>query len=340
MVHLLNRAFDHKPWRLPLFFLANSPGIVLPPAERMVRFALGKGCLYSALLQGADRIHGKSALNNKPLYRAKHTLLVFSLALASCRTVPPAANPTPEVIPMRLITSQATAPLLYDLVKAYQPENAILAWDIQVGDGDALLEWLQQGRAPYAVVGYLPPTAGLTPDTLWSTPLGTYGVAFVVHPENPIQALSVAQIRAILQGRITNWQEVGGSDVPLQLVVRDLAGGEGALVQTLLLGDRTLWQSARLAASGTDVVALVAESEGTIGFVSTGYVTDETVRPLAVEGILPTVAALTEGTYPIRAPILAIGRAEPGNDAYRAFFAWVQSPAGQAIVQRYYGGLQ
>jgi ABC-type phosphate transport system substrate-binding protein len=63
------------------------------------------------------------------------------------------------------------------------------------------------------------------------------------------------------------------------------------------------------------------------------------VRALAIEGVLPTPDTLTAAQYPIRAPVQFVGLSAPGDDAYRAFFAWVQSPAGQAVVRLHYGGL-
>ncbi|MGV2434793.1 MAG UNVERIFIED_CONTAM: hypothetical protein LVT10_07835 [Anaerolineae bacterium] len=40
--------------------------------------------------------------------------------------------------------------------------------------------------------------------------MGLNALVFIVHPSNPIDQLTLAQIRAIYGGEITNWQEVGG----------------------------------------------------------------------------------------------------------------------------------
>jgi phosphate transport system substrate-binding protein len=54
--------------------------------------------------------------------------------------------------------------------------------------------------------------AGLT---LKLTPFAREAFVFVTSAENPVDRLSLAQIRAIYSGQITNWKEVGGADAPI-----------------------------------------------------------------------------------------------------------------------------
>jgi len=268
---------------------------------------------------------------------AKRSLVVLSLALAGCGTPLPASNPTPEAYTLRLITDNASAPLLYDLVSAYTSTRALIVWDIQVSDGAAVADWLQAGRAPYAFWGMLPDAVNNAPD-YWLAPVGIGGVAFVVHPTNTVSDLSPDQVRNILSGRIVNWAELGGADRPIVVVARGESSTEGQLVQRIVLGDRRIRPDARLALTGKALIDLVAEEPGAAGFVSVGYLSSA-VRPLALEGIPPTPQTLGEETYPLRSPIVIAGLEAPGDDAYRAFFAWVQSPAGQAVVQAQHGGI-
>ncbi len=274
----------------------------------------------------------------KPIKSAKRTIVILSLALAGCRATLPAASPTPEMLSLRLLADNATAPLLRDLVSHYRPDHTLIAWDIQVGEDDTLLNWLKDSTAPYALVGYLPRPGGSGTETLWATPVGQHGVAFVVHPTNPISALTAAQLRGILQGQIDNWLQLGGANAPLTVVAREEQSSDAALVQTIVLGDRRTTRNALLATTGQAVIDLVSADPSAIGYVSTGYLSPA-VRAVAVENVLPTPDNLTAAQYPIRAPITFVGLTAPSSDAYRAFFAWVQSPDGQAIVRQHYGGL-
>lgn len=270
---------------------------------------------------------------------ARRTLVALSLALAGCRATLPAASPTPEVVSLRLLVDGASAPLLRDLARSFPVGNAIVIWDIVPLEPRRALVELARGESPFAVLSYLPDPRLVAEDGgLWATPLAQLGIALIVHPTNTLSNLTAAQARALLRGQVRNWAELGGADRPVQVVARPAESSESAIVRALLLGDQPIARTARLAPTSQSVLDLVRADPNSIGYVSTGYI-GEGVRLLALEGILPTAEALTAQTYALRAPILAVGNAEPADDLYRAFFAWIQSPEGQRLVRRAYGGL-
>lgn len=286
----------------------------------------------------ARSLSGLVTLYQSGLKKAKHTILVLSLALSGCRTQVAPASPTPEITSLRLFTDRATAPLLRDLVSHYRPANVIISWDIHESDPPAILDWLKSDDSTYALTSWLPPAAW-APGGLWATPVGQDAVAFVVNPATPISTLSAAQLRAILQGRVSNWLALGGENVPLTVIARPPESAAAQLVQTMVLGERSTTLNARLATTDAAVVALVGSIPGAFGYISVGYV-DDTVRAVPLDNIPPLPVTITANQYPIRAPILFTGKQPPGDDAYRAFFAWVQSEAGQRIVRQHYGALQ
>jgi phosphate transport system substrate-binding protein len=51
--------------------------------------------------------------------------------------------------------------------------------------------------------------------TLEQIPVAIDGMIFYVHPELPIAGLSLTQIQNIYAGKVTNWKEVGGPDLPI-----------------------------------------------------------------------------------------------------------------------------
>jgi len=46
-------------------------------------------------------------------------------------------------------------------------------------------------------------------------------IAVIVHPDNPVQQLTLQQISDIYTGKITNWRELGGEDRPIVLLSRE-----------------------------------------------------------------------------------------------------------------------
>ncbi len=270
---------------------------------------------------------------------AKRTLVALSLALAGCRATLPAASPTPETVSLRLLVDSASAPLLRDLASSYREASALVAWEIVTVEPRFALAALAGGDVPFAVLSHLPdPRLVEDGGSLWATPIGQLGIALIVHPSNTITNLTAAQVRALLRGQVRNWSEVGGTDRPVQVVARPDESSEAATLQGLLLGSGRITRTARLAPSGQSMIDLVSADPNSFGYVASGYLA-EGVRVVAFDGILPTTEAITAGSYALRAPILIVGNAEPANDLYRAFFVWIQSPDGQRIVRRYYGGL-
>jgi phosphate transport system substrate-binding protein len=51
------------------------------------------------------------------------------------------------------------------------------------------------------------------------------GVCVVVHPSNPVKALTRAQVRDIYTGKIKNWNQVGGANMPIVVISRDTSSG-------------------------------------------------------------------------------------------------------------------
>lgn len=324
------------------------------PAEANTRFCydggfalhylLRKDCGLASATYGPHVGSGAAvAVIPNTIRHAKQTLIALSLAVAGCRAGLPAASPTPDTFALRLLVDNTAAPLLQELVGAYRDPGTRLTWEIAQGERRTVFDWLQADRAPFALITYPDDparleTAGPNGGPLWATPVGQNGVAVIVHPTNTVADLNPAQLRGVLNGSLSNWSQLGGVDMPITLITREQDSSDAQIIQNIVLGRGSLDRRARLATTGQAMIDLVSQIPGGLGFVSTGYLS-ERVRPLAIEGILPTVEAITGGQYPIRAPILFVGPAEPGDDAYRAFFAWVQSPQGQGIVRKYYGGL-
>jgi hypothetical protein len=274
------------------------------------------------------------------LKRAKRTIVILSLALASCRV--PVADPTltPHIFSVRIVTTTATAPLLRDLVQAYAPLGAVVVVDSVEADWQTIEEWLRLGQVPFALTTYLPPDSAL-----WAAPLGQDGIAIVVHPTNSVPALTADELRRIFQGRVASWAALGGPDVPLTVVSREAGADTRLAFDALVMGGQPTTPAARLALSSARAVELVAGDPGAISYVSMAFV-DARVRAVPVslsdeeEASIPTPDTVGSGQYPLRTPLLVAGLhppAEPGF--YRDWFAWMQSEEGQAVIGRRYGTL-
>ena len=74
------------------------------------------------------------------------------------------------------------------------------------------------------------------------TPIGREGFVFLVNASNPVDSLSVEQVKAIYAGEITNWREVGGDDEPIRAYQRNQNSGSQSMM-VRFMGDAPLMEA-------------------------------------------------------------------------------------------------
>jgi phosphate transport system substrate-binding protein len=168
-------------------------------------------------------------------------------------------------------------------------------------------------------------------------------IAIVVHPSNPVDALTIGQLSAIYQGHITNWREVGGQDRPIVLLSRESNSGthvyfleqvvrQGDSHNTALFSPDTL-----LLPSSEGISAEVRQNPNAIGYDGLGYVTpDQKVVAVAATSdgpyVLPTAESVNSGAYPIARDLYMYTVGEP-TGAVAAYLVWILGDEAQAIVK-------
>ena len=158
------------------------------------------------------------------------------------------------------------------------------------------------------------------------------GVAVVVHPENQINDLTMAQLQGIYTGEITNWQAVGGTDSRIMVVSREEGSGtRDCFEQTVMKPTgKEITDHAIIQDSNGKIRTTVAGNKAGIGFISLGYI-DSSVKAVALDGVQPTVETVRSGEYAISRTLWMITDGEPDEDE-RAFLDFVLSKEGQRIV--------
>jgi phosphate transport system substrate-binding protein len=114
----------------------------------------------------------------------------------------------------------------------------------------------------------------LDPTKLIAHPIGAANVAFVVHPSNPVTALTLAQIADILSGKITKWSELGGDDQPIVVVAAMRGDGVRSTVESHLLHGASLLPQTRELPNAPQIVHVVAQVPSAFGITAAGAVGD------------------------------------------------------------------
>jgi phosphate transport system substrate-binding protein len=167
-------------------------------------------------------------------------------------------------------------------------------------------------------------------------------IAVIVHPENPINQLTLPQISAIYRGEIKNWSELGGEDRPIVRLSRETNSGTHVyfLEEVVRLGDKENKEifsaDTLLLPSSEGIIAEVSSNPNAIGYDGLGYVTPH-VKVLAVARdaagpyVLPSVETVNSGEYPISRD-LYMYTAQNVSPAVMAYLDWIFSPEAQEIV--------
>ncbi len=196
------------------------------------------------------------------------------------------------------------------------------------------LDALRAGEVDIALASWLP--AELDAD--WqAAAIARDGIAVIVHPDNPIDALGLLQLRDLFGGRAHEWRAVGGRSTQgvVQPVSREGGSGSRAAFERLVMEDQRVTPLAVVAASPETVVDYVVAHRDAIGYVSMAHLSPE-VKALRIEGGQPTVESVEEGTYPLTRDLFLVF-ARPASDAVQGFLDFGLSPAGQEIVGREFG---
>jgi phosphate transport system substrate-binding protein len=91
-------------------------------------------------------------------------------------------------------------------------------------------------------------------------------VAYTVNPGNPVRSVSLAKLKQVLNGQIGNWRELGGPDLPIDVVsLRNGGGSKRATRETLFGAERMTPRSDMIVESDKDVVQAVAQNRGALG---------------------------------------------------------------------------
>lgn len=162
--------------------------------------------------------------------------------------------------------------------------------------------------------------------------IGSYSVAVIVNGGNPVSNMSRDQVRDIFAGKVRNWQELGGADVPIRLFIRDAISGTPLGFQELAMENQPYAPDASAFTNYAGIEAAVAKDPGGIGYVGLDLAKLAGVKAVSIRGVSPTAVTVNEGRYPI-ARVLRLYTNKTNESLLTLdFIRFVQSPRGQKIL--------
>jgi phosphate transport system substrate-binding protein len=155
------------------------------------------------------------------------------------------------------------------------------------------------------------------------------GIAVIVNKANPVNNLTVDQIRDIFARNVTSWKQYGGDDKDIIVVTREAGSGTRDGFESLVMQKKTNITSSAIQQGSTGAVSTyVAGNKYAIGYISYGSLDTTQVNDVAVNGVKPSVATIKDKTYLIQRPFLFVTKGE-ATGLSKAFIDYVLSPEGQ-----------
>lgn len=168
-------------------------------------------------------------------------------------------------------------------------------------------------------------------------PVAKDGLSVYLNENNPVKELSIEQLKAIYTGKVTNWKQVGGADATIILYGRENSSGTYGFFKDNVLDGQDFAPNCQTLPGTAAVVNAVAKDPNGVGYGGAAYtkgVRDCAVKKTAkMPAILPTAAAVRDGSYPLSRYLYFYLRRKPAGDT-KKFVDWVLSPAGQQLAVR------
>jgi phosphate transport system substrate-binding protein len=161
------------------------------------------------------------------------------------------------------------------------------------------------------------------------------GLAVYLHESNPVNELTLAQIKDIYTGRITRWTQVDGPDAPIVTYGRENSSGTYEYFKEHVLEKADFAAAVQTLPGTAAVVNAIARDPKGIGYGGAAYL--KGVKEVAVRrddatpGMLPTAENVRSGAYPISRELYFYLRKAP-EGPMKEFVDFALSDPGQKLV--------
>ena len=276
---------------------------------------------------------------NKKKWAAALLISVFAagLALTGC-----GGNDAGESGPSGKVTvsgSSALLPLAKDAAQKFKAKNDQVSITLNAGGSGTGLKQVSEGSVD---IGNSDVFAKEKLPEAKAAELVDHKVAVtvmapVVSKEigTNVKSLTKAQLQDIFTGKVTNWKDVGGPDEAVVLITRPSTSGTRALFTKYALdGKEELSNKSMETDDSGTLVQTVSQTKGAIGYVALSYLmNNNTVTPLAIDGVEPTLENTYNGTYKVWGYDHMYTKGE-ATGAVKAFIDFIMSKDYSADIEK------
>ncbi|MCX8061630.1 MAG: phosphate ABC transporter substrate-binding protein [Anaerolineales bacterium] len=262
-------------------------------------------------------------------------LIGLSLVFASCqtmRTTPTEPTPTPLAGRITVAGSTTMQPLVGKLSEVFMQKHPLVQMEVAAGGSVVGIRAVHEGTADIGMA-----SRALTEEEAKGVNVYTVGLdalAIIVNRENPVNALSLQQLQDIYFGKITNWKELGGEDLEIIPVQREISSGtRGAFDEIVLEKQEASAPKLVTVITAGDVAATVAQMKGAIGYVGFGNL-ESHLKVLEIDGVVASPETIKAGRYRLYRP-LSLLTGPLSQPIAQVFIEFVLSYEGEKAIEEF-----
>ena len=147
------------------------------------------------------------------------------------------------------------------------------------------------------------------------------GIVPIVNKGVGVNNVSMKQLRQIFTGKLTNWKQLGGKNVPIIVVNRSKGSGTRDSFEDIVLHKQKAIKSQEQDSNGA-VKKIVDTTPGTISYISFPYANGDNIQKLSIDGVKPTNKNITTNKWQLWAYQHMYNKREPDKKT-KAFIKYM-----------------
>jgi len=224
----------------------------------------------------------------------------------------------------------AHIPVMKDAAERIMTVNPNIRISIAAGGSGVGIKQVGEGLVDIGNTGRKPTDEEVAKYGLKMFQWAIDGVGVIVHKNNNVKELKKDELIRIYSGAITSWKALGGPDAPINLYTRDEASGTREVFSEKGLNKGALSLKAKVVVSNGAMKSAVANDPYGIGYISVGHI-DESVSPVALDGVVPTIATVKNGSFKVARGLYSNTKGNP-QGLTKKFLDYLYSPEGQKLI--------
>ncbi len=168
-------------------------------------------------------------------------------------------------------------------------------------------------------------------------PVAWDALVVVVHKSNPIDSISLRELRRLYQGKITNWSQLGGDNKPVELLIRKgkISGVGYTLRQHLFEDTEVDFKSKHVFPSSGPLEKKVEVNPNAIAVTGVASAHKRDFKILKLEGRDPNFENIRTGNYLLYRPLYLVhSRSSQNSEDSERFIRFALGPKGRDIIKK------